>query len=109
MLEEKLPFDFSYDGNKLDDSVPNEGDIARTLFRIRSRKAAGLSKISFDHLKTWYKIFHPKEGDEEVEEEEVFIRALESWNLVVELVQWEFGRERFQKLFPWNFGYYSQN
>ena len=75
-----VPFDFDYEGREVDDSVPHDDEIRRALFRMRSRKAPGLSRVSVDLLKSWYTRAHPREGDPEP-------RAAELWRIVVDIVQ----------------------
>ena len=50
-LDETCPYDFQYDGRMVDDSIPLEPEIRQALFKMRSRKASGLTKISVDQLK----------------------------------------------------------
>ena len=97
-MEDKLPFDFIYDGNEVNDFVPQEEEIVKALFRMRSRKAPGLSRISIDHIKKWYKLSHPKEGDEKVAED-IFEKTLECWKLVIKLVQLGIGKGGIPKAF----------
>ena len=57
----------------MNDSIPGEEEIAMALRKMRSRKAPGLSRISVDDLKRWYKDAHPhpnerKEVDPEASE-----------------------------------------
>ena len=47
---------------------------------MRNRKAPGLTKISIDQIKTWYKLAHLEEG-------EVNKSALTNWKMVVEIIQ----------------------
>ena len=41
-MSDECPFDFEYNREPVDDSIPEEEEIRRALFRIRSRKAPGL-------------------------------------------------------------------
>ena len=41
-LTDELPFNFKYDGKRVNDEVPDAEEIRRAVFRMRSRKAAGL-------------------------------------------------------------------
>jgi len=77
-LETKMPYDFDYEGKDVDDSIPNEEEIRQALFRMRSKKAPGLSQISVDHLKDWC-----IEATQEDPKED----TVELWEKVVELVQ----------------------
>ena len=78
---DELPYEFEYEGDKVDDSIPKEDEIRQALFRMRSIKAPGLSRLSVDHFKEWYKLAYPKNGEKGDTE------ALARWNMVVELVQ----------------------
>ena len=62
--DNKLPFEFEYDGEVVADEEPDEAEIKRALFKMRSRKAPGFSKISVHMIKVWYKVSHPKKGVE---------------------------------------------
>ena len=62
-----LPFTFEYDGDTVEDSVPSEEEIHSALFKMRSRKAPGLTTIRVDHLKEWYKLSHPERRDQVVD------------------------------------------
>ena len=61
-----------YNGEAVRDSTPDEGEIIKALFRSRSKKSPGLTRISIDHIKEWYKTAHPKEGEGDKE-------ALRKW------------------------------
>ena len=74
------PYNFEYDGNEVKDTVPNEGEIVHASYWMQNRKAPGLTKISIDQIKLWYKLAHPKEG-------QVNKSALTNWKLVVEIIQ----------------------
>ena len=47
---------------------------------MRSRKAPGLSKVTVDHIKTWYKAAYPEKGDGDE-------NALHLWEIVADIVQ----------------------
>ena len=79
-LETKLPFDFEYSGNAVEDRIPDEEEISRALFRMRSRKAPGLSNVTIDDIKVWYEDAYPEEGEGNEE-------AMCKWKKVVNLVQ----------------------
>lgn len=51
------------------------------VFRMKSRKALGLSRISINHIKLWYNLAFPKKGIKPCKES----RA--KWGKVIELVQ----------------------
>ena len=42
---EKETLEINYEGNDVDDSIPEEEEIVEALFRLRNRKAPGLTKI----------------------------------------------------------------
>ena len=75
------PYDFHYEGEDVNDNVPSESEIITALFKMRSRKAPGLTRISVDHLKMWYNLAHPKEG------EEIDKDAMETWTKIVKIIQ----------------------
>ena len=79
-IPDSTPYDFPYQGPAVDDSIPQEDEIRSALFKMRSRKAPGLTQLSVDHLKQWYNEGHPQEGDGDE-------KALEIWDNVVTLVQ----------------------
>ena len=64
-LETKLPFNFEYNRNEVEDQIPDEKEISRALYkmRMRSRKAPGLSNVTIDEIKAWYKAAYPEEGE----------------------------------------------
>jgi len=90
--EDVLPFDVEYDGNEVNDSVPNEEEIRAALFRMRSRKSPGLTKISVDHMKEWWQKAHPEEGEPDEE-------AVQVWEKIVEVVQRCIGKGEIPKAF----------
>ena len=57
-LSEEIPFEFEYEGEPVNDSIPGEDEIAMALRKMWSRKAPRLSRISVDDLKRWYKETH---------------------------------------------------
>ena len=64
-FSQELPYDFQYDGPLVDDSVPEEDEIVTALMKMRNRKAPGLSKISVDQMKIWYRRAFPEEEEKE--------------------------------------------
>ena len=74
------PYDFPYTGPPVNDTIPTEDEIRYALFKMRSRKASGLTKLSVDHLKQWYKEGHPKEGEGNAE-------AIDLWQKIVTIIQ----------------------
>ena len=74
------PYEFPYDGEAIEDSTPTEDEIRSALFKMRSRKAPGLTKLSIDHIKRWYKQGHPEEGKGDD-------TALQIWEKIVTIIQ----------------------
>lgn len=77
-----LLFTFKYDGDTMEDSVPSEEEIHSALFKMRSRKAPGLTTIRVDHPKEWYKLSHLERRDQAVDTE-----AARKWTLVVKIIR----------------------
>ena len=86
-LEDGLPFDFKYDGDQIMDEVPTDGELGIVLSRMRNRKAPGLSGLSVDTLKTWFRGAYP-----EREDVQPVLDCVENWKVVREIV-----RECFEK------------
>ena len=76
-LPEELP-DFEYNGDPIDDSIPQEEEIRAALFKMKNRKAPGLSKISVEELKEWCR---------QALEEDASTESKVLWGKIVELVQ----------------------
>ena len=72
-LDNNLPFVFKYEGDLVDDSIPEEEEIRRALFRMRNCKAPGLSAIAVEHLNAWYREAHPKNSDEKEVADEIHL------------------------------------
>ena len=89
---EKETLDIDYEGNDVDDSIPGEKEISETLFRLKNRRAPGLTGITVEHLKEWYKLSHPE--DEKVLDK----RAERNWNLIIKITQNASMQENFQML-----------
>ena len=77
-LSEEIPFEFAYEGEPVNDSIPGEEEIAMALRKMRNRKAPGLSRISVDDLKQWYKEANPDKNDRR----EVDPDARERWETI---------------------------
>ena len=75
------PIDFEYSGEDVDDSIPDEEEIIRALFKMRNRKAPGMTKITAEVMKSW---FHLANSKKEGEQDEA---AKEIWKKLVEVVQ----------------------
>jgi DNA replication initiation complex subunit (GINS family) len=81
-LLDELPFKMEYEGDAVEDGIPEEDEIKKALFRMRSRKAPGLTRISVDHMKMWYNLAFPQNSDVPPDEE-----SLARWKTIVEIVQ----------------------
>ena len=62
-MDECLPFEFEYDGDVVNDDIPDNNEIRHAVFQMRSRKAPGLTRVSVDIIKVWYKLGFPKKGE----------------------------------------------
>ena len=58
---EREKLEISYEGNEVDDSIPEEKEIIEALFRLKNRKAPGLTGITVEHLKGWYRLANPED------------------------------------------------
>jgi hypothetical protein len=69
----------------IDDSIPQEAEIAAGVRRLKRNKAPGVSKMTANHLKDWMKqALDPEEGKEPVRQ---------PWDTLVQLIQhiWDTG------------------
>ena len=64
---EREKLKINYEGNEVDDSIPKEKEIIEALFRLKNRKAPGLTGITVEHLKGWYRLANP-ENEEMLDE-----------------------------------------
>ena len=46
-----------------DNIPPDEDEIIMALVKMRNRKSPGLTQISVDQLKQWYRLANPEEGE----------------------------------------------
>ena len=53
--------EIDYDGEDVDDSIPEEVEIKEALFKLRNRTAPGLTGITVEHMKSWYRLSHPED------------------------------------------------
>jgi len=70
----------------VDDSVPQEAEIAAAVRRLRRNKAPGISKMTSNHLKAWMKqALEPEEGKQ---------LQRQPWDTLVQLIQhmWSTGQ-----------------
>ena len=76
-MEDELPFEFNYEREEVN-------KVRRAVFCMRSRKAPGLTNVSVDIIKAWWKLSHAKKGEPD-------LYCLKLWEKVVELIQkcWE--------------------
>ena len=58
---EREPLSINYDGEEVDDSVPEEEEIKVALFKLQNRKAPGLTGITAEYMKMWYQLSHPED------------------------------------------------
>ena len=77
-----LPFDFQYEGRPVLDEVPSDGELGIALSRMRNRKAPGLSGLSVDTLKEWYRGAYPDREEIPPDPE-----CAENWGVVREIVK----------------------
>ena len=59
-IEYKLPFKFDYDGEEVKDHIPDTQEIIDAVFKMCSQKSPGLTNVSVDIIKAWYKLGFPK-------------------------------------------------
>ena len=90
---EKETLEIDYEGNDVDDSIPGEKEISEALFRLKNRRAPGLTGITVEHLKEWYKLSHPE--DEKVVDK----RAERNWSLIIKITQKCFNEGKFPDAF----------
>ena len=78
--DDNLPsfLEFEHNGDQIEDPIPSEEEIREAPFKIKNRKAPGLSKIAVEDLKNWC-----LEASEENPKEESVVL----WNKVVEIVK----------------------
>ena len=81
-FKDELPFDFDYKQDLVVDYVLNEEEIKFALFKMRNRKAPGLSRISVNVLKQWYRDAQPENDDKAVTPS-----ALQRWDTTVKIIQ----------------------
>ena len=82
-LSDELPFEFEYEGESINNSIPGKDEIVRAFRKMRNRKASGLSRISVDDLKRWYNDAHPEED----ENREADSDEIERWQTIVKIIK----------------------
>lgn len=60
------PFDFEYDGDQVKGDILDKEEIRFALFKMQNRKAPGLTWITVDVLKIWYRLAHPEKKSDAV-------------------------------------------
>ena len=93
---EKETLEINYEENDVDDSIPEEEEIIEALFRLRNRKAPGLTKITVEHLKEWYNLSHPEDKDMSNK------KAERNWKIIVKIVQNCFKERKFPDAFKYS-------
>ena len=96
---EREKLEISYEGNEVDDSIPEEKEIIEALFRLKNRKAPGLTGITLEHLKGWYRLANPED------EKMIDKKAVRIWNMTVKIIQKCFKKGNFRMLS--NTGFWS--
>lgn len=76
-----LAFDYGQ-REQIDESILEEEEIIKTLFKMKNWKAPGMAGIKVDFIKTWFHMSHPREEEGVVDKE-----ALGNWKKVVEIVR----------------------
>ena len=92
-LPEGGELDFLYEGPEIKDDTPMEDEIVTALYRMRNRKAPGLTGISVEDLKKWEKGANPGIGLNPIP---TYQRA---WKAVVKLVQDAIGEGKIPSAF----------
>ena len=80
-LPEGTELNFLYEGPEINDEAPTEEEIITALYRMRNRKAPGLTGISTEDLKKWEKGANPGVGLTPIPTYQ------KAWTAVVKLVQ----------------------
>ena len=88
--------EIEYDGKDVDDLIPEEVDTKEALFKLRNRKAPGLTGITVEHMKSWYRLSHPED-----EEMEINKGAERNWNIIVRIIQTCFKEGNFPDAFQY--------
>ena len=82
-----------YEGPEINDEVPTEEEIITALYRMRNRKAPGLTGISTEDLKKWEKGANPGGGLNPIPTYQ------KAWTAVVRLVQDAIGKGKIPSAF----------
>ena len=78
----EIPLDFEYNGEMVKDEVPDEEEIRAALFKMRNWKAPGLTQISVDVVKKWYRLANPEEENTIVDPSDH-----DRWKSIVKIIQ----------------------
>ena len=81
-MTNEIPLDFEYNGEMVKDEVPDEEEIQAALFKMRNWKAPGLTRISVDVVKTWYRLANPEEESTIVDPSDH-----DRWKSIVKIIQ----------------------
>ena len=92
---ERETLKINYEGNDVDDSIPEEKEIIKALFKLKNRRAPGLTGITVEQLKGWYRLAHPE--DEKMLDE----KAERNWNLIIKIIQKCFEEGKFPDAFKY--------
>ena len=85
--------EFPYDGPTVDDTAPTEEEIITALYRMRNRKAPGITGITVEDLKRWEQGANPGEKG-------TTIRAYkDAWEKVVKIVKEAIGHGKIPTAF----------
>ena len=60
IFQYKLPFNFEYEGNVVLEKVQDYNEIKDEVFKMRNRKALGLSRLSTDIIKGGIDLLFPQ-------------------------------------------------
>ena len=92
---ERETLKINYEGNDVDDSIPEEKEIIKALFKLKNWRAPGLTGITVEQLKGWYRRAHPE--DEKMLDE----KAERNWNLIIKIIQKCFEEGKFPDAFKY--------
>ena len=98
-LKDKLKketLEINYEGDDVDDSIPEEAEIIEALFKLRNRKAPGLTGISVEQMKLWYELSLSEDEKISINKE-----AERNWNIIVRIIQTCFKEGNFLDVFQY--------
>ena len=94
---ERETLEINYKGDDVDDSIPEEVDIIKALFKLRNRKAPGLSGITVEQMKLWYELSHSEDEKISINKE-----AERNWNIIMKIIQICFKEGKFPDAFQYD-------